>query len=66
MELRKNFISTGGFKRIQEINCTASADTKLKEYINEINKLFPPDVVNYYSPDFQKTMMKKVDDFKSD
>ncbi len=65
-ELRVTFVKSGAFKRIQEINSSAASDTKLKEYINEINKLYPPDVVNYYSPDFQKNMMKKVDEYKQD
>ena len=66
IELRKNFISTGGFKRIQEIKSSASSESKLLEYINEINSQFPTEVINYYSPDFQKSLMKKMNEFKQE
>jgi hypothetical protein len=34
----------------------------LKEHISDINSLYPPDVVQYYSPDYADQLMKKIED----
>ena len=54
---------TEGLKKIQEIN--AGPGSKLKQYIDEINSLNPPEIVQYYSPDYAKTLLQKLDDFNA-
>jgi hypothetical protein len=39
---------------------------KLQEVSNEILKLFPNDVLQYYSPDYESTLPKKIEDYKMD
>lgn len=58
---KKSFVQSEGLKKIQEIN--APPGSKLREYIEVINSLYPQEIVQYYSPDYAKTLMKKLDDF---
>ena len=50
-----------GLKKIQEIK--ASPGSKLRTYIDDINQLYPQEVVQYYSPDYAATLLKKLDDY---
>lgn len=50
-----------GFKKIQEIQ--AQPGTKLRTYIDEINSLYPPEIVQYYSPNYAQTLLKKLDEY---
>ena len=53
-----------GLKKIQDIK--AHPGSKLKQYIDEINSLYPPSIIDYYSPDYAATLMKKLDDYPGD
>lgn len=53
-------MQSGGFSKIQEIQ--AEAGSKLREYIDEINSHYPADIVNYYSPDYAKNLLGKLED----
>ena len=50
-----------GLKKLQNIKPANSS--KLKYYIEEINNLYPPEIIQYYSPDYASTLMKKLDDY---
>lgn len=57
---KKSFIQSGGLKKIQEIK--ADPGNKLKQYVDEINALYPLEIVQYYSPGYEQTLLKKLDD----
>lgn len=57
------FVQSEGLKKIQDIK--ASPGSKLKQYIDEINSLYPQDIIQYYSPDYAATLMKKLDDYNA-
>lgn len=59
-EARKTFVQSGGFQKIQEIR--SPPGTKLKEQIEAINTLYPPEIVQYYSPDYAENLLRKLDD----
>ena len=61
LDARKSFLQSGGFQKVQEIK--APAGSKLKGYIDEINSQFPTDIVQYYSPEYSNTLLKKLEDF---
>lgn len=60
-EMKKNFILSEGLKKIQEIQ--SAPGSKLRQYIDEINNLYPQEIVQYYSPDYANTLLKKLDDY---
>lgn len=41
----------------------AEVGSKLKDSIEEINQLYPPEIVNYYSPNYAETLLKKMDEY---
>jgi hypothetical protein len=55
------FVLSEGLKKMQEIK--AAPGSKLRQYIDEINQLYPADIIQYYSPDYAATLMKKLDDY---
>ncbi|CAG9315411.1 unnamed protein product [Blepharisma stoltei] len=58
---RKTFVQSGGLQKVQEID--APPGTKLREYKEAINNLYPRDIVSYYSPNYAETLLKKIEDF---
>jgi len=58
---RKTFVQNGGLQKVQEIR--APPGSKLKEYKEAINSLYPPEVIQYYTPEYAQTIMKKVEEF---
>jgi len=58
---RCSFARSGGLQKIQEVN--AEVGSKLHDYIDEINMLYPPEIVMYYSPNYAETLLKKMDEF---
>merc|ERR1719157_249314 len=61
LNARRSFVQSGGLQKIQEVN--ADVGSKLHDYIDEINMLYPPEIVQYYSPNYAETMLKKMDEF---
>lgn len=61
-EARRNFITTGGLKKVQEIK--AEPGTHLFEYISIINSCYPEDIVRYYMPEFPNIILERVDQYK--
>mmetsp|Transcript_110566 Transcript_110566/g.174195 ORF Transcript_110566/g.174195 Transcript_110566/m.174195 type:complete len:509 (+) Transcript_110566:79-1605(+) len=58
---RKHFVESGGLAKIQDAK--ADNNAKLIESIEEINNLYPQDIVHYYSAGYKDTLLKKLDDF---
>lgn len=53
-----------GLKSIQ--NKPTIADSKLKIHIDDINSLYPQEIVQFYSPDYADALMKKLDNHQYD
>jgi hypothetical protein len=62
-EAKRTFVQSGGLQKIQEIK--AAPGSKLREYIEGINSLYPQDIVQYYSPDYAQTLLKKIDEYNA-
>ena len=56
-ELR-NFAQNGGLQKLQEIKSKVSPE--IQQTINEINAYYPPDIINYYSPDYVNNLIDKI------
>eukprot|EP00820_Chromera_velia_P018706 Cvel_27693.t1-p1 / transcript=Cvel_27693.t1 / gene=Cvel_27693 / organism=Chromera_velia_CCMP2878 / gene_product=Sperm-associated antigen 6, putative / transcript_product=Sperm-associated antigen 6, putative / location=Cvel_scaffold3496:6466-11229(+) / protein_length=470 / sequence_SO=supercontig / SO=protein_coding / is_pseudo=false len=50
LQARRSFVQSGGLQKIQEVK--AETGSKLKDAIDEINLLYPVEIVNYYSPNY--------------
>jgi 3-methyladenine DNA glycosylase AlkD len=61
VEARRGFVQSGGLQYLQELNETVGG--KLEEYIVAINACYPPEIVEYYSPNYSKTLLAKIDEF---
>ena len=59
---RKTFVQSGGLQKIQELQ--ADEDSELQEYISTINACYPPEIVQYYSPNYSETLLKKLDEYE--
>jgi hypothetical protein len=57
-------VQSGGFQKIQEIQ--ADPGSKLREYIDEINREFPPEIVNYYSPAYADSLIKRLEEYHAE
>merc|ERR1711959_548072 len=55
---KKQFVTSGCLKKIQQLR----GDEKIDEYVNMINGEYPPDIVEYYSPNFHTELLKKLED----
>jgi hypothetical protein len=62
---RRNFVTTGGLRKLQELLSTGKAppDSILYEHITFINQCFPDDVVKYFSPNYPSTLLERVEEF---
>ena len=58
---RRNFVQSGGLQYIQEL--AEAHGGELASIVEEINKCFPAEIVQYYSPGYSKTLMDKIDEF---
>merc|ERR1719223_1223106 len=61
LNARRSFVQSGGLQKIQEVK--AEMGSKLHDYIEEINLLYPPEIVQYYSPNYADALLKKMDEF---
>ncbi len=64
LEAKRTFVQSGGFQKIQEIQ--GEPGSKLREYIDEINSQYPPDIVNYYSPNYADTLIKRLEEYNQE
>ena len=60
-ESRKSFVQSGGLQKVQQLN--QEDGSKLQEFVSAINACYPPEIVQYYSPNYAKTLLKKLDDY---
>merc|ERR1712182_7456 len=42
--------------------CKTEVGSKMRDYIDEINNLYPADIVNYYSPNYAEDLLKKLEE----
>ena len=56
---------SGGLRKILELKSTPGSDSKLKQYIEEIISQYPPEIIQFHSPDYKDTLMKKLEDFNN-
>lgn len=61
LEARRAFVQNGGLQFLQELD---ESQTELYEYVQQINNCYPAEIVEYYSPDYSKTLMDKIDEFQ--
>jgi HEAT repeat protein len=62
-DAKKQFVLSGGLQKIQEIK--ADIGTKLRECLDDIKGMYPEDVVNYYSPTREDTLLAKYKELTS-
>jgi len=58
---KKAFVQSGGLQKILEVQ--ADVGSKLHDYVQEIGNMYPPEIVQYYSPNYAETLLKKMDEF---
>ncbi|VWU49906.1 armadillo repeat protein PF16, putative [Hepatocystis sp. ex Piliocolobus tephrosceles] len=58
---KKMFIKSGCLKYLQEIKHSEEGK-KLDLEIKSINKIFPEDIINYYTPGYSDTLIKRIDE----
>ena len=56
---RKSFVQSKGLQKIQELKMSGNND--LLQYIDVINKKFPPEIVDYYSPNYAEKLLQKIE-----
>ena len=59
---RKLFVTSGGLKKVQEIK--PEPGSQLEEAISVINAAFPPDIVKYYSPGIEASLLERLDAYE--
>jgi len=59
---RRLFVTSGGLKRIQEIECEEGS--VLQEYIHAINGCYPEEIVKYYSPGYSEQLLERVEQYQ--
>ncbi|CAJ1452406.1 unnamed protein product, partial [Effrenium voratum] len=60
-EARKAFVQSGSLQKLQE--ASTEHGSKLQEMVDSINLLYPPEIVQYYSPNYAATLLKKMEGF---
>jgi len=63
---RRAFVSSGGLRKVQELLASdpTAEDALMREHVMLINACFPPDVINYFSPDYPQTLLDRVEQFR--
>jgi hypothetical protein len=57
-EEMKGFMMSGGLSKVQELKGRISEVMKLK--IDEINSIYPYDVIKYFSPEYCNSLIEKI------
>ncbi|ESO01338.1 hypothetical protein HELRODRAFT_81778, partial [Helobdella robusta] len=57
-QARKDFVTSGGLKKIQEIK--AEPGSAMAEYITVINNCYPEEIIRYYSPGYPESLLEKL------
>lgn len=61
-QARKSFVQSKGLQKVQELK--TDEQSKMQEYIATINSCYPPEIVQYYSPNYSDTLLQKLDDYE--
>lgn len=56
---RRSFVTSGGLQKVLELQ--PEAGSKLGDFVNAIKDVYPPEVVDYYSPSYSKTLLDMLD-----
>ncbi|XP_071455051.1 sperm-associated antigen 6-like [Hetaerina americana] len=59
---RRLFVTTGGLRKVQQL--VAEPGTPLYDYKTIINLCFPEEIVNYYSPAYSESLLKRLEVFE--
>jgi len=57
---RKSFVKSGCLKQIQPL---MEIDPEMADLVTKINGNYPPEIVQYYSPGYSKSLIDKIDQF---
>lgn len=58
---KREFVANRGLATVQRIK--VEPGSKLSEYIHTINSCYPPEIVQYYSPEYAQTFLEKIENF---
>lgn len=58
---RRAFVKSGGLQLALRIEQTEPA---CQEHVRKICECYPPEIVEYYSPDYADKIISKIDDFQ--
>ncbi|CAM6103253.1 unnamed protein product [Calypogeia fissa] len=57
-DARTKFVTSGGFAKVQQIQ--AEQGSEMREYIDNMNKAYPIEIVHYYSPGYSEILLQKL------
>lgn len=57
-DARTKFVTSGGFAKVQQIQ--AEQGSEMREYIDNMNKAYPVEIVHYYSPGYSEILLQKL------
>jgi len=58
-EIKRAFAEKGSLKKLLELEI--SPESKLQAAINEIQDLYPPEIIQHYSPEYMNNLLKKLE-----
>jgi len=64
-DYRKEFVNSGGLRTLQEIRSDKNCPENIQNIIDKINREYPEEVINYYSPAFQQKINKRMEEIES-
>eukprot|EP00826_Nyctotherus_ovalis_P018892 TRINITY_DN15743_c0_g1_i1.p1 TRINITY_DN15743_c0_g1~~TRINITY_DN15743_c0_g1_i1.p1 ORF type:complete len:335 (-),score=136.27 TRINITY_DN15743_c0_g1_i1:156-1160(-) len=59
-ETKRPFAERGALKRLLELE--VPPESKLQAAINEIQDLYPPEIIQHYSPEYMNNLLKKIEE----
>lgn len=58
---KREFVANRGLATVQRIR--SEPGSKLAEYVQTINTCYPPEIVQYYSPEYAQTFLEKIENY---
>merc|ERR1712159_718179 len=58
---RRLFTTSGGLKKVQEMS--AEEGSELAQHIEAVRRCFPEEILKYYSPNYNDTLLEKLEEF---
>jgi len=56
---RRSFVTSGGLQKVLELQ--PEPGSKLGDFVNAIKEVYPPEIVDYYSPNYSKQLLDMLD-----